>query len=343
MNLSPRIHCAALLAAMTGVGCSPSAIAPDAGTAVAPRDAAAGGAADAGAGGAVDAPATPATDAARTDVAAAVDAPSRSDAGPSASDGPSADRPGWTLVWSDEFDVDGPPNPADWNFEHGFVRNQELQWYQPDNATCSGGLLVIEARREEKPNPNYQAGSSDWKLNRQNIEYTSSSMTTSGKHAFLYGRFEMRARIATDAGSWPAFWALGSGVSWPASGEVDIMEYYRNMVLANVCRPSGSTCNWTSTNKTLSALGGSTWTSQFHVWAMEWDAQNIDLYLDDTLVNHFVVANAVASGQTNPYMGRTFYILVNQAVGGQNGGDPTNTTFPLRYEVDYVRVYQRAN
>jgi beta-glucanase (GH16 family) len=168
-------------------------------------------------------------------------------------------------------------------------------------------------------------------------------MTTSGKHAFLYGRFEMRARIDTRAGSWPAFWVLGSGVSWPASGEVDIMEYYRNMVLANVCRPAGSNCNWTSTNKTLSALGGSTWTGQFHVWAMEWDAQNIDLYLDDALVNHFVVANAVGSGQTNPYVGRTFYILVNQAVGGQNGGDPTNTTFPLRYEVDYVRVYQRAN
>jgi hypothetical protein len=72
---------------------------------------------------------------------------------------------------------------------------------------------------------------------------------------------------------------------------------------------------------------------------MEWSATTIDLYLDDVLVNHFNVADAVTSG-TNPNTARPFYILVNQAIGGANGGDPTNTTFPIRYEVDYVRVYQ---
>ncbi len=247
----------------------------------------------------------------------------------------------WKLVWSDEFDTDGAPNPANWGYEHGFVRNQELQWYQPDNATVKNGIMTIAAQKVHIANPNYVAGSSDWKTNRQFYDYTSTSMTTSGKHAFMYGRFEIRARIDTRQGSWPAFWILGSGTSWPQSGEVDIMEYYANKVLANVCTPSGSTCGWDSIAQQLSSLGTG-WSSAFHVWAMEWDAQKISLYLDDKLVNDYAVSTANVSGQTNPYNTKSFYILVNLALGGANGGDPSNTTFPMTYEVDYVRVYQRA-
>ena len=90
---------------------------------------------------------------------------------------------GYKLVWSDEFDVDGRPSSANWKYENGFVRNEEAQWYQPDNATVSGGVLIIEARREQKANPNYMAGSTDWKRNRQYAEYTSSSLITSGLHS----------------------------------------------------------------------------------------------------------------------------------------------------------------
>jgi hypothetical protein len=72
---------------------------------------------------------------------------------------------------------------------------------------------------------------------------------------------------------------------------------------------------------------------------MEWTAQTIDLYLDDKLVNHFSVPTAVAAGQTNPYVGKSAYVLVNLAIGA-NGGDPTNTTFPITYQVDYVRIYK---
>ena len=93
---------------------------------------------------------------------------------------------GMKLVWSDEFDKDGAPDPAKWNFERGFARNEEAQWYQPDNARVRNGMLVIEARRERRPNPNYKPGSGDWRTNREFIEYTSSSLTTSGKGAWTY-------------------------------------------------------------------------------------------------------------------------------------------------------------
>jgi beta-glucanase (GH16 family) len=246
----------------------------------------------------------------------------------------------WNLAWSDEFNGSGAPDPSNWGYEKGFVRNQELQWYQPDNATVSGGLLTIAAQQVHILNPNYVAGSSDWKKSRQYYDYTSTSMTTSGKHSFQFGRFEMRAKIDIRQGSWPAFWILGDGTGWPQSGEVDIMEYYANKVLANVCTPNGSNCTWDSTNQSPASLG-STWADNFHVWAMEWDATTINLYLDDKMVNTYSVSTA-NSTNPNPYATKKFYVLVNLAIGA-NGGDPSGTTFPITYQVDYVRVYQKAN
>jgi beta-glucanase (GH16 family) len=244
------------------------------------------------------------------------------------------DNTKWKLVWSDEFDKDGAPDSSNWGYEKGFVRNSELQWYQPDNATVSGGLLTIAAQKQQVLNPNYKAGSTDWKQNRQYAQYTSTSMTTSGKKSFLYGRFELCGQIDTRQGSWPAFWILGNGLSWPASGEVDIMEYYANGVRSNICKPSGGNCDWSgSVSQTLSSLGAA-WSSKFHLWAMEWDSTKISLYLDDKLVYGYTITT------TAPYTGNPFYILVNLAIGA-NGGDPSSTTFPITYLVDYLRVYQK--
>jgi beta-glucanase (GH16 family) len=263
-------------------------------------------------------------------------------AGGAPSDAPVRDRPGWRLVWHDEFRGARCPDPAKWSFEHGFVRNAELQWYQPSNASCDHGVLDIRAQREEspRPNPNYEPGSSDWRTSRRSAEYTSASLIS--KRSFIYGRFEMRGRIDTRSGSWPAFWTLGAGDAWPRSGEVDVFEYYRGNVLANVCRPRLTRCGWSSKTQSVDRLGGKKWSSSFHLWAMQWNARRIDLFLDGKLVNRFPVARAVDRGEPNPYVNKPLVLLLSQAIGGANGGDPSGTRFPVRFEVDYVRVYRRA-
>jgi len=248
--------------------------------------------------------------------------------------------PGYTLVWHDEFDVDGAPNPANWKFEKGFARNEEAQWYQPDNASVKDGLLVIEARKERVKNPNY-TGSGDWKTSREYAEYTSTSMLTSGLQSFQYGRFEMRGRIPTSAGMWPAWWTLGVSGEWPSNGEIDIMEFYQGKVLANVACGTDTRwqAKWDSATKQLSTLGAD-WSSQFHVWRMDWDDQNILLFLDDQQLNSSALSAMLNSDGKSPFKQKA-YMLVNLALGGVNGGDPSKTTFPQRYEVDYVRVFQK--
>jgi beta-glucanase (GH16 family) len=249
---------------------------------------------------------------------------------------------GYKLVWSDEFDVDGRPNSANWKYEQGFVRNEEDQWYQSDNATVSGGLLVIEARREQKANPNYQAGSTDWKKNRQYAEYTSSSLLTSGLHSWQFGRFEMRGRIDTRAGLWPAWWTLGNSGQWPSNGEIDIMEFYQGKVLANVACGTATAyqAKWDSVSKAISSFNDPMWSSKFHVWRMDWDDTKIDLYLDDVLMNTSNLADMLNADGTSPFR-QPAYMLLNLAIGGTAGGDPSGTTFPARYEIDYVRVFQK--
>ncbi len=247
----------------------------------------------------------------------------------------------WQLVWSDEFNTNGAPDPANWNYEHGFVRNDELQWYQPENAVCTNGLLVIEARREHRRNPDYVPGSHSWRTSREWIDYTSASLTSRRLREFKYGKFEMRARIDTRLGSWPAFWTLGAkpGVHWPACGEVDIMEYYTGTVLANIAYGLNGKTKWSSVKKPFTELGGAAWPDAFHLWTMEWDEKKIDLWLDGKLMNHLDVASADNADQGNPFHDPV-YIILNQAIGGQCGGDPSQTKFPVRFEVDWVRVYQ---
>jgi beta-glucanase (GH16 family) len=258
--------------------------------------------------------------------------------------GPQPRKQGYKLVWSDEFNKDGRPDPANWTFEHGFVRNHEAQWYQPENAWCAGGHLIIEARKESKHNPLYEEGSSDWRKKNIAIEYTSACLLTKGLHSFRYGRFEMCARIDVDPGLWPAFWTLGAKGEWPSNGEIDIMEFYRGMLLANIATGTDKKYQafWFSRRFPLDSLGGKDWASRFHTWRMDWDDHAIRLSVDDRQLQEVHLSDLVnrdGSG-VNPFR-QPQYIVLNLALGGDNGGDPAATTFPRRFEIDYIRVYQK--
>lgn len=258
----------------------------------------------------------------------------------------------WQLVWSDEFNADGPPDSSVWNFEQGYARNEENQWYQSENAVCKDGFLVIEARKEEnRKNPLYVSGSNDWRKKREFVEYTSSSINTAGKKEFLYGRFEIRARIPVAKGAWPAIWTLGSSMEWPSCGEIDIMEYYQIKgvphILANAAWGTDRQwhAKWDSQATPYSHFTDKDpdWASKFHIWRMDWDEEAIRIYLDDELLNEILLRNTqngnIGKG-SNPFT-KPQYLLLNLALGGINGGPVDEAALPMKYEIDYVRVYQK--
>jgi beta-glucanase (GH16 family) len=251
---------------------------------------------------------------------------------------------GYKLVWADEFNNEGSPDSTNWKYEHGFTRNHELQWYQPQNAVCHNGMLTIEVKKVHLPNPDYIAGSANWKTNRQFIAYTSSSLNTRGLHSWQYGRFVMRARIEVDTGLWPAFWMLGVSHPWPSNGEIDIMEYYCDKLLANIACGTAvpSKAKWFSNTKSIESLGAN-WSKKFHTWRMDWDENAISLFCDDNLLNRVTLDQLVNQDGSgfNPFK-QPEYMLLNLALGGDNGGVPSEASvFPHKYEIDYVRVYQK--
>ncbi|MBK7132028.1 MAG: glycoside hydrolase family 16 protein [Bacteroidales bacterium] len=257
-----------------------------------------------------------------------------------------AEIKGMKLLWNDEFNTSGKPDTSVWRYEKGFVRNQELQWYQSENANCKNGLLIIEGRKENFKNPGYVPGSTNWKTNREYAEYSSSSIQTRGKKQFQFGRFEIRARIDTACGSWPAIWTLGITKTWPSNGEIDIMEFYRikgvPTILANFAWGTNqrNVGKWDDLKKPLSDFikNDPDWTRKFHVWRMDWTKDSISLFIDDQLLNSVLLGETYNPDGFNPFL-QPHYILLNLALGG-NGGDPSKSMFPIKYEVDYVRVYQ---
>jgi beta-glucanase (GH16 family) len=253
---------------------------------------------------------------------------------------------GMRLVWNDEFNTNGKPDLTNWRYEKGFVRNQELQWYQEENANCIVGVLLIEGKREKFKNPDFTSGNIDWKKSREYAEYTSASIQTRGLHQWQFGRFEIRARIDTACGSWPAIWTLGVSGGWPSGGEIDIMEFYRvngvPTILANFAWGTGKrgVAKWDDLKMPLTEVADNDkeWASKFHIWRMDWDKDSIKLYLDNCLMNSVSVSETINPDGFNPFL-QPHYILLNLAIGA-NGGDPTKSHSPIKYEVDWVRVYQ---
>ena len=253
---------------------------------------------------------------------------------------PDAAPPGWTLTWSDEFDgPDGSAvDPTKWTHDIGGSGwgNQEREYYTPGtaNAVVQGGNLVITA----------DGSTSQYSCWYGACQYTSARLLTQGLFTQQYGRFEARIQLPYGQGLWPAFWMLGSNittVSWPACGEIDIMEnigkepsYNHGSLHAPGFPGSGLTGQYT-------VPGGGKLSDAFHVFAIEWDAASIRFYVDDQLYETQTPAN-VPSGGTWAF-DHPFFLLLNVAVGGSWPGDPDmTTTFPQTMKVDWVRAYQRS-
>ncbi len=239
--------------------------------------------------------------------------------------------PGTQLIWSDEFDSPGAPDTSKWTYDLGDGcpnvcnwGNGEAQYYtdRTENVEVKDGILRITAKRE----------------NYQGYDFTSTRLKTQGKFSFTYGRIEVRAKLPSGIGTWPAIWMLGDNITtvgWPACGEIDIMEHVgKNLgsVQSAMHTPSshGATVNHGSTFI-------SDTTTAFHVYTMEWSPEKIEFFVDD---HSFYTYNPnVKTTSTWPYTGNQFIIL-NIAMGGVLGGPIENSFQESSMEVDYVRVYQ---
>jgi beta-glucanase (GH16 family) len=267
------------------------------------------------------------------------------------------------LVWSDEFDIDGAPNPDNWGYDIGTGfngwGNNELQYYtdRPENITVQNGILIITARDE------YFQGSN----------YTSARILTKGKFEQQYGRFEARIRLPHGKGLWPAFWMLGSNIEeendddlntfqWPFCGEIDIMENAgsKPTIVSGAIHGPG----YSGGEPILKEydLENDRVDTGFHIYGVEWGPEYVNFYIDDVLYNQITPTDIPSSpfpdfyedlfqdsDEYEEYEGRwnqwvydqPFYMLLNVAVGGLFDGPPDeNTIFPQTMLVDFVRVYK---
>ncbi len=247
----------------------------------------------------------------------------------------------WHLVWQDNFTKTGRPDPAKWSYERGFVRNKEPQYYQPSNAVVRRGMLVIEARKQRVANKQYRPGANNWRYARKWAHYTSASLTTLGKESWLYGRFEMRAKLPAGAGMWPAFWLLGTNISkvgWPQCGEIDVMEW-----LGREPRVIHTTVHWESNHHAQSQFRKFTLRSSaaktFHTYRVDWSPKHITFFIDGIKYFTFNVS-AAGTGANNPFR-KKMYLILNLALGGNWAGPINNKALPAKYEIRYIRVYQK--
>jgi beta-glucanase (GH16 family) len=245
----------------------------------------------------------------------------------------------WNLVWSDEFDYEGLPNPDKWSYDvgGGGWGNNELQYYTNadlDNASVTNGNLTITARKE----------------NIQNREYSSARLVTKNKGDFLYGRMEAKAKLPSGRGTWPAIWMLPTDWvygGWPTSGEIDIMEhvgYDPNVVHATIHTETYNHSRGTQVGESLTLTNVF---DNYHTYAIEWEPGVIRAYINETQYATFAFdVNDIQNGPSHlawPF-DQDFHFIFNIAVGGNWGGVQGVDTniFPTSMIVDYVRVYQKA-
>lgn len=243
----------------------------------------------------------------------------------------------YVLVWSDEFNTPGLPDTSKWGYDVGDGcpnvcgwGNNELEHYaasRSENARVENGNLIIEARRE-------RLGTKD---------YTSARLVSRAKGDWAYGRFEIRAKLPSGRGTWPAIWMLPTDWDyggWPASGEIDIMEHVGfapESIHGSIHTAAYNHVKGTQRTKGIVIPDAE---RAFHVYSVEWTEQKIDFYVDSTRYHTFVNEN---SGSAAWPFDRRFHLLLNIAVGGNWGGlkGIDQNIWPQQMVIDYVRVYQR--
>jgi beta-glucanase (GH16 family) len=239
---------------------------------------------------------------------------------------------GYKLAWADEFNAT-KINTADWGYDIGGSGwgNNESQYYtnDPKNAYLKNGKLVIEAIKEKVGGK----------------EYSSARMLTKGKHEFMFGRIDIRAKLPKGQGIWPALWMLGANidqVGWPACDEIDIME-----LLGHDPKTSYGTIHWGKKGDTQSQntqgvyklSNGKNFSDEFHVFSLDWEKDKLNILVDDNVI---FTTTASKLGAGNYIFNNPNFFIFNVAVGGNWPGYPdATTTFPVRMEVDYVRVFQK--
>lgn len=251
---------------------------------------------------------------------------------------PVVDEDGYQVIWQDEFDTTQIDRKK-WDFQLGTGSeyglsgwgNNELQFYtnRSDNARIENGSLIIEARKETL----------------QGQSYTSARLVTKGLENWTYGKFEARIKLPKTRGLWPAFWMLpeeNTYGSWPASGEIDIMElvgHTPEIIFGTV--HFGNNSNDRNYITGEYALDSGTFADDFHIFTVEWEAEQIRWKLNG------VEYHSVTKSDLVPYrwpFDQPFYLLLNVAVGGNWPGNPDSSSiFPQRMVIDYVRVYKKVN
>lgn len=235
-----------------------------------------------------------------------------------------------TPAWSDEFEYTGAPDPNKWGYDIGGSGwgNNEAEYYtnSTNNAKVENGKLTITARKESIGGK----------------EYTSARLLTKGKGDFLYGRIEVKAKLPTGRGTWPAIWMLPTDWAygdWPKSGEVDIMEhvgYDPNNVLSSIHTQA---YNHSIGTQKSGGQNIPTAMTDFHKYRVDWTPYAMRFYYDDALIFTFVNEG---KGYASWPFDKRFHLLLNLAIGGNWGGAQgiDNNIFPTAMEVDYVRVYK---
>jgi beta-glucanase (GH16 family) len=229
----------------------------------------------------------------------------------------------WKLVWSDEFDKAGLPDPAKWGNEVGFIRNHELQYYTErriENSEVKDGNLMIIGRKE----------------NYKDAGYTSASLTTDQKFSWTYGKIEAKIKLPAGQGMWPAFWMLGQNIheiGWPRCGEIDIMEHINNEDVTH------GTLHWYNEKHVSSGGTAPCDVTKYHVYSVEWDREAVRFLLDGNQYWKVEIKDNVSSTEE---FHKPHYIILNLAIGGDWPKNPDATSvFPDTMYVDYVRVYQK--